>query len=92
LWNDTEFEGVYRAVYRYLEVESRLEVLNKRLTIVGELLDVLRNQQEHIHANKLEWIIIVLVAMEVILQLVWNILLKDILGWVGNQRFSGEDF
>lgn len=86
LWNDTEFESVYRAVYRYLEIESRLEVLNKRLTIVGELLDVLRSQQEHIHANKLEWVIIILVAMEVILQLVWNILLKDVLGWVGNTR------
>ena len=70
-------------MYRYLEIGSRLDTLNKRLTIVGELLDVLRAQQEHIHANKLEWVIIVLVAMEVILQLVWNILLKDVLGWVG---------
>lgn len=86
LWNDTEFESVYRAVYRYMEVAWRLEVLNKRLTIVGELLDVLRSQQEHIHANKLEWVIIILVAMEVILQLVWNILLKDVLGWVGQGR------
>lgn len=83
MWNDAEFEHVYAQMYRYLEIGSRLDTLNKRLTIVGELLDVLRAQQEHIHANKLEWVIIVLVAMEVILQLVWNILLKDVLGWVG---------
>jgi uncharacterized Rmd1/YagE family protein len=89
LWNDTEFENVYRAVFRYLEIESRIEVLNKRLTIVGELLDVLRAQQEHIHANKLEYVIIILVAMEVILQLVWNILLKDVLGWVGQHDPDG---
>jgi uncharacterized Rmd1/YagE family protein len=83
LWNDSEFEPVYKNIFRYLEINPRIEVLNKRLTIVGELLDVLRSQQEHIHANKLEWIIIILVAMEVLLQLVWNILLKDVLGWVG---------
>ncbi|KAH9258706.1 hypothetical protein BASA81_003208 [Batrachochytrium salamandrivorans] len=83
LWNDREFEPLYKNVYRYLEVEPRIEVLNKRLSIVGELLEVLKSQQEHQHANHLEFIVVVLIAMEVVLQLVWNILLKDILGWVG---------
>jgi uncharacterized Rmd1/YagE family protein len=68
-----------------MEIGARLDTLNKRLTIVGELLDVLRAQQEHEHANKLEWVIIILVGMEVILQVVWQILLKDILGWVGQE-------
>ncbi|KAH9258707.1 hypothetical protein BASA81_003209 [Batrachochytrium salamandrivorans] len=83
LWNDSEFEPLYKNVYRYLEVEPRIEVLNKRLSIVGELLEVLKSQQEHQHANHLEFIVVVLVALGVVLQLVWNILLKDILGWVG---------
>lgn len=83
LWNDREFEPVYKNVYRYLEVEPRIEVLNKRLSIVGELLEVLKSQQEHQHANHLEFIVVVLIAMEVLLTLVWNILLKDVLGWVG---------
>ena len=91
LWNDAEFEAVYDMMYRYFEIEPRLDTLNKRLTIVGELLDVLRSQQEHAHGNRLEWVIIILVAMEVILQLIWNILLKDTLGWVGNPNSRSLD-
>jgi len=69
IWSDDTYESTYKLVYHYLEITSRIDLLNKRLTIVGQLLDVLRSQQEHMHANKLELIIIFLVGLEVILQL-----------------------
>jgi hypothetical protein len=58
-------ESTYKLVYAYLEIPPRIDLLNKRLGIVGSLLDVLRAQQEHMHANKLELIIIFLVGAEV---------------------------
>jgi uncharacterized Rmd1/YagE family protein len=89
LWNDDTYAETYRLVFAYLEIRSRIDLLNRRFAIVGQLLDVLRTQQEQGHANRLEVIIIVLVAAEVIIQLVWNILLKDVLGWVGQKDHDG---
>ena len=54
---------------RYLEMSGRTEVLNKRLDMLRELLDVLQQQMENAHAVKLEWIVIWLIVMEVVLQL-----------------------
>jgi uncharacterized Rmd1/YagE family protein len=54
----------------YLEMEARTEVLNKRLDMLRELLDVLQQQMENAHAVKLEWIVIWLIVIEVILQLI----------------------
>jgi len=53
---------------KYLEIERRAEVLNKRLDIIKELFDMLANELQNTHANKLEWIIIVLIMIEVVFQ------------------------
>jgi len=42
----------------YLEMGARTEVLNKRLDMLRELLDVLQQQMENAHAVKLEWQVI----------------------------------
>ena len=55
-------------VTRYLEMSQRTEVLNKRLDMLRELLDVLQQQMENAHAVKLEWIVIWLIVVEVVLQ------------------------
>jgi uncharacterized Rmd1/YagE family protein len=39
-WEQDEYEHVYQRIRRYLEIEKRLEVLNKRLDIIKELLDL----------------------------------------------------
>lgn len=44
------------------------QVLNKRLDIIKELFDMLANELQNTHANKLEWIIIVLIMIEVVFQ------------------------
>jgi uncharacterized Rmd1/YagE family protein len=54
----------------YLEMSGRTEILNKRLDMLRELLDVLQQQMENAHAVKLEWIIIWLIVAEVVLQMV----------------------
>jgi uncharacterized Rmd1/YagE family protein len=51
-------------------MSGRVEVLNKRLDMLKELLDVLQQQMENAHASKLEWIVIWLIVIEVIVELV----------------------
>ena len=78
-WDNDKFEPLYIKSRKYLDVPKRLEVLNKKLSVIADLLDVLQNQLENEHGNRLEWIIIVLIAVEVFIQVVWNIIIKDIL-------------
>lgn len=88
-WHHDEFDPVYRRMCDYMEQDDRLEILNKRLDCVRELLDVLSSQVENQHASKLEWIIIWLILCEVVVQVVWGVLIKDILGFF--QRCNGSD-
>ena len=81
-WEDDQYEPQYQIARKYLEISKRLDVLNKKLDVVGNLLDVLQTQLTNEHANKLEYIIVVLILLEVVIQVVWNILIKDILQWV----------
>ena len=53
----------------YLEMDSRVEVLNTRLNMLKDLLGVLNQQMENDHSTKLEWIIIWLIVIEVVVQL-----------------------
>jgi len=80
-WEDDVWEPVYRTVSNYLEQEDRHDILNKRLDCVRELLDVLSTQSENQHASSLEMIIIWLIVSEVVVAIVWNVLIKDILGY-----------
>ncbi|GLD92527.1 hypothetical protein PINS_up001086 [Pythium insidiosum] len=83
-WEDDEYEPLYKKMMKYLDVDNRVAILNTRLDILRELLDVLSQQLAHQHDTKLEWIVIWLIVAEVAVQLVWNILIKDILGFFPN--------
>lgn len=64
---------------------GRTEILNKRLDMLRELLDVLQQQMETAHATKLEWIVIYLIVVEVLLQGI------AILNTNGAFNVSGDD-
>ena len=51
-----------------MEMSNRTEVLNKRLDMLRELLDVLQQRMENAHSVKLEWIVIWLIVAGVIVQ------------------------
>lgn len=67
-WKEDLLEQLYNLVMSYLEMSGRTEVLNRRLDMLRELLDVLQQQMESSHAVKLEWIVIWLIVAEVVLQ------------------------
>lgn len=67
-WKENSVEPLYRMTSLYLEMEDRTEVLNKRLDLLRELLNVLQHQHENVHYIKLEWIIIWLIVVSVVLE------------------------
>ena len=69
-WEAEEFEPLYQRVNRYLDIEDRVAILNKRLDIVNDLLDSLSTQLEVKHSHRLEVIIIWLIVIEIAIELV----------------------
>ncbi|KAK6080752.1 hypothetical protein SCUP515_03353 [Seiridium cupressi] len=72
-WVEPALEPVYQAVRSYLEMDQRVGLLTERLDVIADLLAVLKDQLSHGHGEKLEWIVIVLIAAEILVAAV-NIL------------------
>ncbi len=67
IWNYPELEPVYNQVSRYLDINARISVLSKKLETIHELHEMLASEQNHQHSSLLEWIIIILIAVEIVL-------------------------
>lgn len=66
-WEYSELEPLYAITANYLDVETRVEVLNHRLDVLRELFEMLGNELNHQHSSRLEWTIIFLIVVEVVL-------------------------
>lgn len=66
-WEYSELEPLYRLIAQDLDIAARVSVLNKRLDIVKELFEMLSNELQYRHSSRLEWIIIVLIFIEVVI-------------------------
>eukprot|EP01060_Flectonema_neradi_P012235 TRINITY_DN19113_c0_g1_i1.p1 TRINITY_DN19113_c0_g1~~TRINITY_DN19113_c0_g1_i1.p1 ORF type:complete len:430 (+),score=51.04 TRINITY_DN19113_c0_g1_i1:58-1290(+) len=65
-WERTDLEPLYVHSRKYFEISRRVRVLNTRLEVVAELFDMLHDQQKQKHSDRLEWIVIWLIIVEVI--------------------------
>ena len=72
-WEYTELEPLYAMTANYLDVETRVEVLNQRLDVLHELLEMLGNELNHQHSSRLEWTIIGLIIVEVVVSLMRDV-------------------
>lgn len=72
-WEYPELEPYYRMITIYLDVQTRVEVLNKRLTIIHDLYEVLGNELNQQHSSRLEMTIIILIVVEVIISLMRDV-------------------
>ena len=73
-WRHPSYEPYYLMSASYMDLNKRLEVLNKRLDTVYELHNFLSTELKHAHSSFLEWIIIILIMVEVILTVAKDIL------------------
>lgn len=62
-------EGYYEQVGRALDVNVRIRALNQKMDYAAEIASVLREMSSEQHGTRLEWIIILLIAVEVIFEL-----------------------
>lgn len=69
-WEHPEFQSIYTMVSEYLETRPRIEVLNKKLETIQDLLQMIADEQNHAHSHLLEWIIIWLIAIDIVIMLV----------------------
>ncbi len=66
-WEYPEYEATYNIAARYLEIRQRVDLLSKKLETIHEMFEMLAEEQKHQHTAFLEWIIIVLIAVEIIM-------------------------
>lgn len=68
-WKNPELDPFYLMTANYLDLKTRLDILNQRLDVIHELFEMLGNELNHQHSNLLEWTIIWLIVTEVVLTL-----------------------
>ncbi len=68
-WEHPEYQGIYSMAANYLEIQPRTDVLSKKLETIHELLEMLADEQKHQHSSTLEWIIIWLIAVEIVMSI-----------------------
>ena len=73
-WEYPELQDTYHNISSYLEIEQRIRLLNNKLDIIQQLLNMLADEQNHKHSSVLEWIIIWLIAVEIVMFFVHDIL------------------
>lgn len=81
LWNNEKYHRNFMSILKYLEVEKRTNILNHRLNIIAELLSLLSEELNIKHIGYLDWIIILLIAVNVGILFFWDIIAKDIYGY-----------
>jgi len=66
-WEFPEQEQKYLTVSRYLDLKPRVELLTMKLSTINELHEMLAAEQNRKHWSFLEWLIIILIAVEIVL-------------------------
>lgn len=66
-WDYPELEEVYLKLAKYLDLQPRVEILDKKLSTIQNMLEMLASEQNHKHSAFLEWIIILLIAVDIII-------------------------
>jgi uncharacterized Rmd1/YagE family protein len=69
-WKRPRYEPFYQQTVDFLDIEVRLNILNGKLNLIHELYQILSDELKHAHSSFLEWVIIILIMVEVIISLV----------------------
>ena len=66
-WEYPVYELAYNTAAKYLDIRPRVELLSNKLNVIHELFDMLADELNHKHSSFLEWIIIILIAFEIVM-------------------------
>ena len=82
-WEYPELEPIYQVGAYYLEIKQRTRILSLKLEAIHELFEMLADDLKHKHSSMLEWIIIWLIAVEIIMFLVNDVILAHARAFTG---------
>ncbi|XP_042333343.1 required for meiotic nuclear division protein 1 homolog isoform X2 [Sceloporus undulatus] len=68
-WDREHLEQLYDKMCQFLSINRRVKVVNEKLQHCTELTDLMRNHLSEKHALRLEWMIVILITIEVMFEL-----------------------
>ncbi|XP_039603737.1 required for meiotic nuclear division protein 1 homolog isoform X1 [Polypterus senegalus] len=68
-WDRENLEHLYDKTYQFLSLNRRVKVINEKLQHCTELTDLMRNHLSEKHSLRLEWMIVILITIEVMFEL-----------------------
>ncbi|XP_075780560.1 required for meiotic nuclear division protein 1 homolog isoform X1 [Pelodiscus sinensis] len=68
-WDRENLEELYDKTCQFLSINRRVKVMNEKLQHCMELTDLMRNHLNEKHALRLEWMIVILITIEVMFEL-----------------------
>lgn len=84
-WRRPSYEPLYLMTTEFQDIQIRQNILNHRLNMIHELYNILSNDLNYKHSTRLEWIIIILITIEVVLSLVHDKLFFKIIDYLLNK-------
>jgi uncharacterized Rmd1/YagE family protein len=66
-WSEPALEPTYNTIRGYLEISQRVELLNQRVSVISDLLDMMKENLNSSHGEQLEWIVIMLIGFEIVI-------------------------
>jgi uncharacterized Rmd1/YagE family protein len=69
-WSYPDLRPLYDAARSYLEIPQRINLLNTRVEVLQDMLQLLKESVSSRHSERLEQIVIVLIAIEIILGII----------------------
>ncbi|GAB4166188.1 MAG: RMD1 family protein [Rickettsiaceae bacterium] len=79
-WKRPSYEPLYLMTAEFQDISVRQGILNHRLDVIQELYNILSNELNYKHSNRLEITIVVLITIEVILALSHNDIISKFSG------------
>lgn len=64
-WSEASLLPLYEAIRDYLEIGQRVQVLNDRLAVSGDLLVIIHEYIDQGQMNRITWIVIILISKSV---------------------------
>ncbi|XP_066536488.1 required for meiotic nuclear division protein 1 homolog [Hoplias malabaricus] len=68
-WDREDLEQLYDKTCQFLSINRRVKVVNEKLQHCTELADLMRNHLSEKHSLRLEWMIVILITIEVLFEL-----------------------
>ncbi len=69
-WEDARWDRLYRELRAAFEIEDRFRTLEQKLRLIQSNLEIFVDVVQHRRARMLEWIVIVLIAVEIVMAIV----------------------